>query len=325
MSAFPNTMVKGDITTIISEAMGRIFTNRGEKVKPSFTQFMRKETTPHNQLITMDYAYFSGVPRREEGEKLAYDSIKFGNTRITEPLIFAMGFKLTREAKIALERKPYGEFSTAKLASLGRLAQAMRDSINYTKESYAHETILSANSTTKSEKWVGAGRDGVALAGTHLTKSNPYTSWSNVAASADLSASALEAMLTTLEGIPSDEGFPRPLPMKLNLVCGPANRHVAYELLNTKYEVGTNFNTINTLNAFTINPIITPYIPSSGTGSKYYSLIDPDDHGLVYVDFVEPMFEDWADNETKSHHFSTYFQWAYDFLHPYGFIWSPGA
>jgi hypothetical protein len=315
-------LLKEDLAAIISTACNRVFTNRGKEAPNYYKQILKELKTESAQYISQDMAYFGEVPVKEQGQPLEYDTIQLGNFRTTEALSFALGFRITRESMLAMQKKPYGEFSTAKMISVQKLAAAMKDSVNHTKEAMAANIILLANSTTATRKYNPVGRDGESLASlSHQILKQPGTTWANLFAGESLTQAALAKMVRAALTIPSDEGFMRAATKKFRLIVGPLLMNRAYEILNTKLIADSDSNNTSVLNQFKFEVHVNPYLGDSFTGFA----LQMDDHEMHYFAPVAEQFEDEEDWETKGWRYSVYFQYGIDYLSPYGFLFNPGA
>jgi hypothetical protein len=316
------TMTVEEIRDYVSTALNDVFDNRGTKLKPIYPRFLKEFKAETAQLITEDIAYFGKVPRKDEMEPFAYESIKKGDLRVTEAAGYGLGFKLSLEAQIKLSKRPYGDFNLATLASMKTITEKMRDSELQTKEGLAAKLITSANSTTQTEDWIGAGRDGKALASlTHETKTNAVQQWANLVTGSSLSQSAVGDLIKLLYTAPSPEGFKRGIGSKLILVVGPENMHRAAEIKKTPKGLDTPNGNYNYLNEFDYDILINQHLDDF-TG---FALIDPSNARCGYFSPVPAQFRESEDHQTGAMLYSIYFQHIVDFLDPYGFALNPGA
>ncbi|MGN6186754.1 MAG: phage major capsid protein [Thermoanaerobaculia bacterium] len=310
------------MAAVISTACNRVFTNRGKAAPNYYKSFLKELKTDSAQFISLDMAYFGEVPLKNPGEPIEYDNIQFGTPRTTEALSFGLGFRITREAMLAMQKKPYGEFSTAKMIAIQKLAAAMRDSAAHTKEAMAATVILLANSLTPTTKYNPVGRDGKSLASlTHQILKQPGTFWANLFTGESLSQDSLGKMVTAAMTIPSDEGFIRAYPKSFTLLVGPKLANRAWEVVNTKQQNDSNNNNESVLNQYKFNIKVLPYLGANFSG---YAL-QADDHEMYYFAPVAEMLEDEEDWETKGWRYSIYYQFGLDYHSPYGFLFNPGA
>lgn len=312
---------RAQIGTAIASALDDVYTNRGTELKPIYTKFLKKQTLDKGQWIDYDMAYFGKHVKKGELEGVTYDDVTFNVTRTTTPDSYALGYRISREALDDLAAGGYG-VDTGKIASLSTLAEKMRDSATQTQEYLAAQLVISASSSTASSIWVGAGRDGVALAGTHTLLKNGAGTAVNLMTAASLNYYQLQSALTNLETIPSDEGFYSTLPNKVTLVVGPYNRHRAYELVKTAKKPDTNENNESSLNDFTIDVVVNPNV---GSTFKGFLLLDPSRHKCRAYERQAPIFEKEMDFEAKGMKVSSFMRFKVDFSSYFGTIYNAGA
>jgi hypothetical protein len=315
-------LLKEELTAVIATACNRAFTNRGKQAPNYFKQFLKKVDTDSAQWITLDMAYFGEIPIKKPGVGMEYDTIKFGTPKITDPLSFALAFGLTREALLAMRKKPYGEITTAKMISTQKIAASMSDSVNHTKELGAALVVTLADQVVQTPKYNSAGRRGLALASqSQRILKQPGTVWSNWFAGETLSQASLGKMIQAAMTIPSDEGMIRGFSKNWKLLHGPKLLNRAYEVTETKLNNDSANHNVSVLNQFKITPVCVPYFGADFTGYALQS----DDHEMYYFAPEDEVFEDEEDFNTKGHRFSTYFQQAWTFESPYGFLFNPGV
>lgn len=312
---------RATVATAIATGLDNIYTNRGKEIKPIFPQFLESKTMKQGQWIDYDMAYFGRHSKKPELQNLDYDQVEWNVTQTTTPDTYALGYRISREALDDIAAGGYG-VDTGKLLSLDTLAKKMRDSATQTQEYLAAQLVLSASSSTASSIWVGAGRDGVALAGTHTLLKNGAGTFSNNMTAAALNYYQVQSALTSLELIPSDEGFVSALPSKVVMVVGPYNRHRAYELIKSKQKPDTNENNPNSLNDFDIEIIVNPNL---GSAFKGFAIFDPTRHKCRAFERQEPTFEKEMDFEAKGLKVSSLFRFKVSFNSAFGFIYQAGA
>jgi hypothetical protein len=316
MSATIMTVDK--VRSLMTTAMGDVFSNRGKEVPSQYKEWLREFKTKHAVLVDMDITYFGEVPRRNsELEPIFYDEIQFGAPRITEANQFAFGFKVSKSALQKLAKAPFGEFSSAKIASMKTLMEKMKDSVRHTKELVAVDLLRNITSTsTTARGYVGLGRDGAALAGTHYTKMNPRTAWLNTFTNESLSLAALEKHIRAQMTIPSDEGMPRAIGSKFKLLLGPKLIFRAKEILRTPFGVDSEYRNENIIKSdYNIEPVSLIHLGADYNG---YTMVDPSQHGLGFFAPVEDEFDDAYDFDTRGQKYSIYFEFIVDARHPFG-------
>jgi hypothetical protein len=315
-------LLKEDLAAVISTAVGRVFTNRGKATPTYYKTFLKELKSEHAYPSSLDMAYFGEVPIKKPGEPTDFDTIEFGEPRFTDALSHSLGFKITREALLKMQKKPYGDFSTSSMISVQKLGAAMRDSENHTKEAASAQVILQANSLTATDRYNPAGRYGKSLASvSHKILKQPGTVWANLFTGASLDQASLGAMITAALTIPSDEGFLRAASKKFRLIVGPKLMNRAYEIIHTNLLADTNHNNKSILSQFNIEIFVNPYLGATFNG---YAL-QMEDHEMYHYSPVDAMLEDEEDWDTKGWRYSIYYQFGLDWHSPYGFLFNPGA
>lgn len=316
-----NVTTTDAIRGVLRTALNDVFTDAGKELKPMYPKYLKELKTDSAQLITQDYTYFNEVPQKPELNPMAYDDIVFGNVRITEAAPFALGFKISREAMIALSKKPAGDFNSAKIASYQSVTKAFRKAANHTRETLAANIILLANSGTQTARWIGAGRDNQPLASNaHKTYKNPELTVTNIIAGQALSQAALNTMIQTLEEMPTKEGHYQTLGKDFLLMVPTSLRARAYEVVNTPKAVDSNNNNVNALDDFNIRVMVNPYLGDFGG----FALIDLSNFKGGYFNPVKDQLDEAEDTEVLAVRYFIYFQWIVDYLGYDGIVWCPG-
>jgi hypothetical protein len=312
---------RASLNTALVDGLDEIFQNTGKKLKKVFPSFLKEKKLVKGQWIDYDRAGFGLLSKKGEEEQVVYDQLDWGNKQQVNVDSYSLAFRISREAMDDLDGGGYG-VDLDKIASLGEIVSSFRESANATQEDLAAQLVLLANSTTVTSKWMGAGRDAAALAGTHTLLKSGAGTFSNSMTAAALDYYQLQSAITLLETIPTDEGFYTALPNTVNLVVGPYNRHRAYELTKTQKKPDTQENTTSALNDFTINVIVDPYLGSSFKG---WMVQDPNRHKCYFLNRQEPVFENEGDFETKGKRFSVFMRCKVAFSSAHGIIHNAGA
>lgn len=311
---------RSTLQTLLVTALDDVFTNRGKKLRKIYPRFLKVKDIDKGQYIDYDRAKFGALAKKGEGTPLTYDQLEWGNSFQVNMDAYTLAFRITREAADDLKAGGYG-VDTDKIASLGEITEAFYDSAQFTQEDLAAQLVLLANSTTVTSKWLGAGRDGVALAGTHTLLKNGVGTFSNAMTAAALSYYQLQSAITLLETIPTDEGFYRPLSNTVTLTVGPYNRHRAYELVNSKGKPDTNENNPNALDDFKINVVVNPYLGSTFKGW----MVQGENHRCYYFNHTAPQLDKEGDFETnRGMKFSVYMRGKVSFSSAHDVIWNAG-
>lgn len=313
---------KSTLQTLLTTALDDVFTNRGTKLKKMYPRYLKVKKVDKGQWIDYDRAKFGPLTKKGEGATVTYDQLEWGNSFQVNVDAYTSAFRITREAADDLKGGGYG-VDTDKIASLGEITEAFYDAALYTQEDLAAQLVLNASSTTVTSKWLGAGRDGIALAGTHTLLKNGVGTYSNNMTAAALNYYQIQSAISLLETIPTDEGFYTPIGSSLKLVVGPYNRHRVYEILKSKGKPDTNENNPNALDDFNIEPVVVPYL---GSTFKGFALFDENRHRCMFLDHTAPQLDKEGDFETnRGMKFSVYMRCKVTFSSGHGFIYNAGA
>jgi hypothetical protein len=239
---------------------------------------------------------------KNEGASVTYDSARQGFTSRYNPVVYALGFIITREV-----------FSDDQYNVVGKLkAQSLAFSMRQTKE------IVAANVYNRAFNTSYLGGDGstlVASAGGGGSATAPNvaggTYTNGVSAAVDLSEAALEQAVIDIAAFTNDRGLkiavrPKTLILPVQLMFE------ATRILKTEGRVGTDNNDLNAIKTMGLIPEIVV---------NHY-LTDPDawfirtdvSNGLKY-------FERWADDFGMDSDFDT-MNAKYKAVSRYAFGWS---
>jgi len=313
---------RATLATALTTGLDQIFTNRGKKLKKIWPGFLEKKKIEKGQWVDYDRAGFGFLVKTGEQEQVPYDQIEWGNVFTVTADTYELGFRISRQAMDDMLGGGYG-VDLRQIADLGAVTEQFRDSANSTDEDLAAQLVLLSNSATATSKWLGAGRDGVALAGTHTLLKNGAGTFANNMTAAALNYYQLLSAYTTLVTSKSDEGFYSVPPEGVDLIVGTYNQHRAYELVKTtKGKPDSNENTATAMSAIDWNVVVDPWL---GPTFKGWALRDKNRAKLYFIDRDGPLFENESDFDVKGMKFSVYQRRKVSFSSPYGYVFNAGA
>jgi hypothetical protein len=218
-STMPDTLTPG---------LQSIFGLTYEKLEKEYTRIfdVRKSQKAYEKL--MEATGFGLAAVKAEGQSIIYDSPGQGPVNVLTHVTYGLGFIISREAK---EDNLYQEIAEAR-------SRALPWSMWTTKE------IVHANVLNRAFNASYLGGDGQPL----ISASHPTANGtqSNLLPAADLSETALEDALTTVETGKNSAGLP--IAMKVRrLIIGPGQRFNAMRLLQTAGRVESADNDINAI------------------------------------------------------------------------------
>jgi hypothetical protein len=310
----------GDVRDMLTDGLNRVFDNRGKKLAAQYPMYLRELKSETGIYIDQNVASFGMTQRKRENEGFTYDTPVFGDRLTLEARGYGLAFLVSYETLVLMAKKPHGDFSAQEFVNYKNVTQKFRDSALQRREKLAANIFLLGNSATATDEWIGAGRDGVALFGTHSTLKNPTQSFSNVRTSASLDQAELAAMVLQIMTAPSEEGFPRGMGNNLVLEVGVNQMFRAHEVIKTTKVPDSAENNDNYLNQFNFKIHVNQHLGSS----NLFALIDKDQSDLVYLEPVGDTFNSDKDFETGGQRISVYHQFLPAFLSPYGAALNPG-
>lgn len=314
---------RATLATALTTALDQTFTNRGKKMRKIWPSILEEKKLTRGQFRDYDHANFGLMVQKGDGETLTYDELTWGNVFQHNCSEWALGFRITRAA--ADDMIEGGGYDVElKIADMASITEAFSDSALATREDQAAQLYLLANSTTVTPKWLGPGRDGVALAGTHTLLRAGAGSFANNMTAAALNYYQLLSARTVLVTAKTDEGFYSVPPDGLDLIVGPYNESRALELIKTtKGKPDTNENTYSAMNETTWNLIVDPYL---GPTFKGWAVRDRNRSRLYFLNRKDPEFKSEGDFETVGGmKYSVYKRDGVTFASPFGLVYNAGA
>ena len=253
---------------------------------------------------------------KTEGAPIAYDTERQGFTSRYNPIVYALGFIITREM-----------FDDDQYDIVGqKKAKALARSMRQTKE------IVGANVYNRAFYSTFAGGDGASLiasagvvagggSASHATASGG-TFTNGVATAADLSEAMLEQASIDIAAFKDDRGLliaakPR------KLVIPPALQFEAKRILGTDGRPGTDLNDLNAIKTMGIIPevVVNHYLTDA---NAWFILTDVKDD-LKYFERNADEFDMDNDWDTENAKFKARARYAFGWTDPRGIYASPGA
>jgi hypothetical protein len=270
-------------STLIYDLLDNVFTteNPGPAV---FEKYMNVKDLDRAEYIDYEVGGFSKFTERQELEDIDYDQIEFGDKLTVRPKNFSKGYAASEE--FLEDIADAGIKSDTNVAKIGTIVNAIKDMKRkavWTVEEECADLLDLGTGTTKF-----TGRDSLALfSASHTTLKNPVVTQTNIDTGGAFSQTRLEAMCLLLDTqldsvgdfIYDNSGY--------ILVHGPKIRDRVYEALKTKGTVGNDYNNVNTLDQYNIEPVCVNYL---GATSVKYFLLKKNVHTLTWLWRKKPTF-----------------------------------
>jgi hypothetical protein len=266
-------------------------------------KLFEKNTTKRAYEEDVGLTGFGLASVKPEGSPITYDTNRQGFTSRYNPVVYALGFVVTREA---FDDDMYDVVGKKK-------AQALARSMRMTKE------IVGANIYNRAFNSSYVGGDGKELCATDHPNVSGGTWRNELSTAADLSEAVLEQAAIDIAAFTDDRGLliaakPRAL------VIPPALQFEAKRILGSDGRVGTDNNDLNAIKTMGIIPqvIVNHYLTSS---TKWWILTDVKD-GLKYFERDGDSFDMDNDWDTENAKFKARARYAFGWTDPRGIFGS---
>lgn len=247
------TMTTGNFPRLLEEGIRTIF-GASYKEHPSYVkrifdiQKSRKAAETDVQMTN-----FGTARRKGEGNEITLDDRKQGYSQRTTHTVWALGYRITKEAQ---DDNLYKDVINSATPALAR-------SLRVTKEIVGHNLL---NRSTDASYTFGDGK--CILSAAHPTEAGAQ---SNIAATpADLSDTAMRSLYFQVRRMKDDKDIPIAAQLS-KLIVRIEDEFTAKEIMKSTGLVNTDFNNINVWNSDLIKGlVVTPYL----TGSKWFFTTD---------------------------------------------------
>lgn len=239
------TMTLGSFPRLLEPGIRSIFGQSYREHPQYASKIFDVRSSEKNAETSVQVTGFGLARRKESGAEITMDAAKQGYSNRVAHTVWALGYRITEEAR---DDNLYNSV-VKKLTPM--LAKSMRT----TKEIVAHNILNGAFSGNT------YGDGTYLIANNHPTESGNQ---SNIAATAaDISDAALRAMYYQIRQAKDDKNIPVDLGIK-NIIAPVTKELEIKEILKSDKLVNTNYNNINVWNNNLIKGIIcSPYLTSS--------------------------------------------------------------
>lgn len=252
LSSFPRLLEPG-IRTLFGQSY---------REHPSYAdKIFEKRSSEKNAETSVQITGFGLARRKESGAEITMDSAKQGYSNRIAHTVWALGYRITEEAR---DDNLYKQ-------TIGKLTPMLAKSMRTTKEIVSHNILNGAFSGAT----YGDGK--VLCCNDHPTEAGNQ---SNIAAiSADISDASLRAMYYQIREARDDKNIPVDFSIK-NIIAHVSKELEIKEILKSDKLVNTNYNNINVWNNGLIKGVIcSPYLTSK---SAWFLQTDCPDGLIAY-------------------------------------------
>lgn len=309
----------GNFSDLLVPGLRKIFNASLSAIPDEWPWVYNQAPSSRNFEEDLKVAGFGAMGEKPEGQPIAYDDPVTGSKVKYTHTSYGMGFRVTREM---WEDDLYGV--------IRRYPRELAQSAKHTREVRGWRLL---NNAFTAATFAGFDGKGLCVDDHPLLKSGG-TGSNVLAASADLSVSALEEAITVFQDWENDSGFPvGGLYRPTTLIVGSVNEFLATRIIGSQYAPFTT--TPNAggggdtgANTYQINP-------DQVTGLKVlvsHYLTDPDswfllssNHDMNWFWRTKIRFDNADDFDTKDAKFSAFERYSQGFGDWRGIVGSPGA
>lgn len=284
----------------LTRAQNLSFEQKRESLETCYDKFTREGDVSEEDYRSVDSAGLGQMGFTSEGGSNHRDSYKAGTEIVVKFKKFTISVITPEEIREAMRNN--GRVKKDKVKRFAKITEDFMESANWTRETITADYILRGNSTTVTNTWAGAFRDGLALASTSHTLLKSGTTWSNLQTASAMTQLALLDGLTMLSNVPDETGRPQGSIGDVYLVHGRFNQFRVTELLQTMTTPDTANLTVNPLakkipGYGRIIPMLNPYLGDTFSG---WALIDAKNHMLYRFEKWPPRLTSDTDINTNN-------------------------
>lgn len=254
-----------------------------------------------------------------QGGMMHLDQYKPGTERVTKFKKYTLGIVVPEE--LFDDMATNSRVREDKMPLFKAFAKDGADGAVWTNETICTQFQTLATSTTATNTWPGAGRDSIALAGTHTTAKNA-TTWINLMSGATLNPVSIAEAISMLENQPDETGRPQSGIKEITVIHSRYWTWRAAEIDKTAGQLDTANNNPNLLKTrnFKIKFVENPYL--SNTDKSW--LVISGNHRLTYFEKQKPRLTKMTDTYTGNRIFRIMERFGIDFFSARGVVYNPG-
>lgn len=241
------TMTLGSFPRLLEPGIRSIF-GQSYKEHPMYsTRIFETRSSDKNAETSVQITGFGLARRKESGAEITMDNAKQGYSNRVAHTVWALGYRITEEARDDNQYK----------STIGKLTPMLARSMRATKEIVAHNIL---NRAFNGSYTYGDGQ--CLCSASHPTEAAGVQS--NVAGTAaEISDAAMRAMYYQARQARDDKNIPIDFRMT-NIIAHVTKELEIKEILKSDKLVNTNYNNINVWNDGLVKGVIcTPYLTSS--------------------------------------------------------------
>lgn len=242
------TISRSQFITLLEPKLSNIWFEAYPQWPVEWTQYLNTRTTAKAVVTDYKMTDFGALRYKGEGEAIQYDLPISGPTKQYTPVRFALGYRITDEAR---KHDLYGQ--------LDRLERSLLKSAVDGQEVIAANILNGAFGTASSDGYTATGFDGLQLCSTAHTRLDGGTVQANrPSTDVDLGVTAIQNAVIAYHNLKDDRGRPAMIRPNL-LIISPEDVFTAREILESEYKPGTSNNEVNALRNERLSYMVSHY------------------------------------------------------------------
>lgn len=277
------TITRSQFLVLLEPKLSNIWFEAYPNVPVEYTAYCNVRETQKAKVTDYKMSDFGPLRLKSEGENIGYDDPLSGPTIEYNPVRWALGYKITDEAR---KHELYGQFE--------KFERSLMKSAVDLQETTAALLFNNGFGTTDADGFEATGFDSLALFSTAHTRLDSGPTWRNrPTADVDLGVTALQNALIDIDNWTDDRG--RPIAAKARLVIvNPEDRFTAKEILQSEYKPGTANNEINALRDEGLSFMVSHYLTDA---DAWFVVTDQHDMNFIWEERVRSGMEEDFDAE----------------------------
>lgn len=315
-------MTLDQFDAFLYKTQNRAFEETRDKIDKVYEKYTKPGNTKKADYRSVTAARLGPAGFTSYGGQVHTDEYEPGTERVTKYKKFTIAVVTAEE--LMADMFNGGRIDDDQIELFANMTKDFADSMTWTCEIITSDFQLRGTSTTATNTWPGAGRDGLALFSTsHVTTKGTPVTWSNRPTAAAMNQLTLMEGVTMLENTPDETGRPLGVVRRIGIVHGRYWEWRVPELLKSVSKPDSDHNNPNTLRLRDIEwvSILNPYLGSTTTSWK---TIDLDNHELLRFMKMKPKYTKDVDVYTGNQINKATMRYAIDFDSAKGVVLNDG-
>jgi hypothetical protein len=265
------TITRAQALPLLEPKLSEIWNEAWPSQPTEWTSFLNTRKSEKAKVTDYKMTDFGVFREKGEGENIGYDDPIFGPEKVTTPVRFALGYKITQEM---IDHELYGQVE--------RLESALIKSARDLQETKAALLFNNGFGTTSEAGYGATGFDGLQLFSvSHTRLDGGAVQRNRPSVDVDLGVTGVTNALIDFENLKDDRG--RPIRVRARkLFIRPEDAYTAKEILGSDLKPGTANNETNAIKG-ELSPQVLHYLTDADAW-----FVQGDMHNAYFVWDVQP-------------------------------------